>query len=174
MRPSRTLGVFVFAAALTGSAMGADLAVTAPAPTFDWNGFYAGLGVTGSTWWNGGPSVMQGSIDGIVGVNVTSDQFLFGVEGQLSGYVDDTSTRGWIAKGEVRAGYLATENALIYAALEALHFDAGANYAGVGAGLEFAATDNMSVDIEGTYYPWTDNGAWRSAQVSGSLLWHFR
>lgn len=176
MKLSTTISVFAFAVALTGGAYAADLGVYVPAPEpapmFDWNGFYAGLGVTGGAWWNGA-DVTQGSIDGIVGVNVTTEQFLFGIEGQLSGYADNASTTGWLARGSVRAGYLVTNEALLYVALSGLHFDGGANYAGVGGGVEFVVTDNMTIDLEGTYYPWTDNGTWQAATASVSALWHF-
>lgn len=171
MRFGLTIGVAAFAAALTGGAYAADMSSYAGS-TFDWTGFYAGLGVTGGAFTTGPAPSSFASLDAIAGVNVTSGQFLFGAEGQVSWFHDFTFGNGWDAKGEVRAGYLAAENALLYLSVAGVHFDGGANYGGIGGGVEFVATDNITIDVEGNYYPWSNNG-YRMATVSASVLWHF-
>jgi len=158
-------------AMLSTGALAADYS-TYSAATFDWDGFYAGLGITGGAFMTGPAPSNYASIDGIAGVNMTSGAALFGVEGQLSGVNDFTNGWMWSAKGEFRAGYLAAPEALIYGAVAAKAYSGGARYIGLGAGVEFVAVDNMTFDIEGVYYPWSNN-AYDSAEISASALWHF-
>ncbi len=170
MRLRLTVGAIAFSAALAGVACAADMSM--PAPAFDWDGFYAGLGITGGAFTTGPTPSNYAALDAIAGFNITSDRLLFGAEGQVSGYRDFTFGNGWLVKGEMRAGYLASDEALLYSSLAGVHFSGGANYVGIGGGGEFAATDNMSIDVEAIYYPWSNN-AYRMITASGSLLWHF-
>lgn len=140
--------------------------------SFDWDGFYAGLGITGGTFMTGPTPSNFAGIDGIVGVNMTSGDMLIGVEGQVSGFNDFTFGWDWSGKAEIRAGYLASPEAVIYGAVAAKAYAGGARYIGLGAGVEFVAVDNMTIDIEGVYYPWSNN-AYDSAEISASALWHF-
>lgn len=171
MKFGLTVGVVAFAAAFTGGAYAADMAAPM-AVGFDWTGFYAGVGITGGAFTTGPTPSNFASVDAIAGANITNDLLLFGVEGQVSWYHDFTFGSDWYAKGEVRAGYLATDTALLYLSGSGVHFSGGANYGGFGGGVEFAAMDNMTIDIEGNYYPWSNN-AYRLATVSASVLWHF-
>lgn len=172
MRLGRTAASLAFTALLAGGAYAADMGYSTPTAAFDWTGFYAGLGITGGAFTTGPTPSNFAALDAIAGVNIMAGQMVLGAEGQLSGYNDFTFGTDWMAKGEIRAGFLASDQVLIYAALAGAHFGGGANYGGIGGGAEFVATDNMTIDIEGVYYPWSNN-AYNLATASASVLWHF-
>jgi len=143
--------------------------ITSP-NTFDWDGFYAGLGFTGALYETGGVSV--GSIDGVIGVNATSGPLLFGAEGSVSGWRDSTPTSGWGASAEVRGGYLASDQVLFYLSGGAVWIDTPLTYWTLGGGVEFGFADNMSIDVE--YKHWFEStGGTGANAISASLLWHF-
>lgn len=151
----------------TGSALAADAITTPPPPIpqvpvvdysgFDWNGFYAGLGVgaqneiTGNTSW---------ALGGQLGVNAAFDFFVVGAEAGLEGVFDTPDT---YAYGSIlgRAGVLVTNDLLAYGAV-GYGSDFGAatgsgQHVLAGGGLEFAATDDVS--IRGQYlYGWEQSG----------------
>lgn len=175
MRLVRTLGALAVATALSTTAQAADLGTPDPAmayasPAFDWTGFYAGLGVTGGMFNPSGNTV--GSIGVVAGANVQVDSFVLGAEAMFGFYRVSTGSQGWIVNGEVRAGYLLADEVLLYAALAGKGYSAGARYAGIGAGVEFAVTDDISVDFEAVYYPWSNNAS-TQFDVAASVLWHF-
>lgn len=150
----------VAAAAFTGAAAAADLIVAEEpvfveeAAAFDWEGFYVGLfGMAHSD-----------SLFGIgvnAGVNVlAADSFLLGVEGDVAWLSDNT----WIGQVHGRAGFLATEQFLIYA-LAGIGADSvtGA-YVPVGVGVEAAIAENVT--IKGQYeFHWDTDLAADDAHV---------
>lgn len=112
----------IFAAAASaisaGGAMAADVmpimpaptpVVTAPAPSFDWAGPYAGIGASAQfcgrfCWVNAG---------GHVGYNMVFGSVLVGVEGQVA-YWNNLNQDGWLLGATGRVGYV-FGNAVAYA-----------------------------------------------------------
>lgn len=139
----------------------------------DWDGFYAGLGLSGA--YNVNLGERFGFVDGIVGVNAQLEgDFVVGAEVALSGWISDAPAGpGLSASGEVRGGFLVTPDVLLYGSAGAMHFiSGGATYLQVGAGAEFAVADNMSLDLQYKY--WVEMpGVYRDHSLSASLLWHF-
>ena len=147
-----------------------DLPVAPVAGGFDWDGFYAGVGVSGSVW-GGGARSIGGSLS--VGANATFDNFLVGVEGSAHyGYSNATNDWGYVLGLEGRAGYLAAPEVLVYLSGGAAYLDPAPSdwYATVGGGVEFAVTDQMSVDVQYRYL-WASTSSANS--VGASVLWHF-
>jgi outer membrane immunogenic protein len=110
---------------------------------FDWNGFYAGVyGIGQYSALNGG----QYGLGVDLGVNAQFDFFLIGGEVALHGLTNGTVSTAY---GEIlgRAGVMITDDVLLYAAagygmdLTGL----GQSDALLGGGLEFAATDDVSI-----------------------------
>lgn len=152
----------------TGGALAAD-AIGLPPPAlpaapvvdsggFDWNGFYAGVNAgmqneigDNNSW----------TLGGQVGVNAAFDFVLVGAEVAIDGVFDTPDT---YAYGSVlgRAGLLVSNELLAYG-VAGYGSDFGAtngpgNHILAGGGLEFAATDNVS--IRGQYtYGWEQSGA---------------
>jgi len=148
-----------------------DPAYVEPSTGFDWDGFYMGVGLSGSSLSNGIVTDTTGYLDLIAGFNVTSGDMLFGLEGWVGAYSDGTNS-GWSGGAEVRAGYLISPDALLYVSGGAQFYDAGARYATLGAGAEFAATDNLTLDVEYKYWGWSNNG-FTGHSLGLSALWHF-
>ncbi len=83
---------------------------------FDWDGFYAGVGLGGARITSGGGTETLAHLDAIIGVNVTKDEFLLGAELFLGASRDIASgTYGGHGGVEARAGYLIDQDVLIYA-----------------------------------------------------------
>lgn len=160
------LSTTAFGGAFAADAIGVPAPAVPPAPVydagggFDWNGFYAGANVGAQneidldeTNW---------TIGAQAGVNAQFDFFLVGAEVAIDGVFDDDETYAY-GSALARGGVLVTDELLAYGAV-GYGTDFGAD-AGVGdhvlagGGLEFAATDNVSV--RGQYlYGWnTDDGA---------------
>ncbi|GLQ18580.1 outer membrane protein [Maritalea porphyrae] len=158
------------AALISTSAYAAD-PVANPSTGFDWDGFYAGVGVTGTSFSNGGPAETVGFVDAIIGFNVTNDQILFGLEGWIGAYADSSST-GTGGGVEARVGYLANPDMLIYTGVGRYHFDAGGQYTTVGLGAEFVVGDNVTIDTEYKYWGWSNTG-FTGHSIGASANWHF-
>lgn len=172
MRILKTTIVAALAGTMMASAaLAADLLepVTTPDAAVDWNGMYVGVGISGAY----NPAIPESLAFGdfIVGANMQSDNFVFGGEAVLSGYVSDFPDQGWSASGEVRAGMLVAPDTLLYGSLGAIHFGAGANYVQVGGGVEFMVSDQMSLDLEGKYWDQV-GGGYNLYSGSASVLWH--
>lgn len=159
----------------TGGALAAD-AIGLPPPAvpaapvvdyggFDWNGFYAGVnaGAQNETV----PGVTSWTLGAQAGVNATFDFVLVGAEVGIEGVFDTPDT---YAYGTVlgRAGFLVSNELLAYG-LVGYGTDFGAatgsgNHLLAGGGLEFAATDNVT--IRGQYaYGWEQSGAATASDV---------
>ena len=82
---------------------------------------------------------------------------MFGAEAYLSGWVSNLAGPGTSVGGEVRAGFLAKPEVLVYVSGGGMHFiTGGATYGQVGVGVEFAAAEKMTIDIE--YKFWQEMG----------------
>jgi outer membrane immunogenic protein len=140
---------------------------------FDWDGFYAGVGLGGAMVSNGGGTDTLAQLDAIVGVNLTQDSFLVGAEIWLGANRDQSSgTYGGHGGIEARAGYLVDPNVLIYAGLGRLHYESGDQYTTIGLGTEFVVSDEISIDLEYKYLGWSNTGE-TGHNLSASALWHF-
>ena len=158
-----------------------NTAVYSPARAFDWSGFYAGANVGygwGEMTGNGTalPENLKGILGGVqAGYNYDFGGFVLGLEGdiQLSDmkYVQTTPTGstsfGIDAAGSVRAraglpidrfmpfvtGGLAVGNGKIRGDNGGVISEANQTFVGwtVGAGLEYAVTDNVTVKAEYLY-----------------------
>lgn len=154
----------------------------APAPyaaTHDWTGFYAGVvsgfGGARSLTHNFGDAILDMDgvlLGGTIGANWQIDDFVLGAEGDLSwsslnGYANPTTlNENYFGTIRARAGY-AVDDLLVYAtggfATTNLHADTGTamtdtSFYGwtIGAGLEYAITDALSVKGEYLYSKYAD------------------
>ncbi|MEK1894625.1 MAG: outer membrane protein [Rhizobium sp.] len=170
---------------LVGAASAADLVSEPPAapvaqaaPVFTWNGFYVGL-QGGGAWGNGdfsgiGDANLNGGlINGFTGYNWQLDNnIVLGVEGDVSYNWNEETVGGneykFDTTGSVRArvGY-ALDHALFYGAagwtgarghVNTPVGDDDATFSGwtVGAGLDYAFTDNIFGRVE---YRYNDYGS---------------
>jgi outer membrane immunogenic protein len=191
----RSLSLGVAAAALlAGGAQAADLIIpTTPQPIyesagFSWDGLYAGVnlggrfyddGVTGAgVAFDGGSQFLLG---GAVGVNfMVADPILLGLELQ-GNYIfenDDFDDAGQFL-ALARVGAVVTDSVLVYAAggvgVEFNDVDDYGVYA-LGAGVEFAATDSVSVRGEILGIGYFDDGGddfFDEAQATVGVFYHF-
>jgi outer membrane immunogenic protein len=186
----RSLSLGVAAVALLSSgAMAADLIIpTTPQPIyesagFSWDGLYAGVEAGGLFTNDGlGNNVTQGLVGAVVGVNFTvADPIVLGVE--LQGDYVFASNAGnddaglFLALGHV--GAVVTDQVLVYAAggFGATTSNGTSNgvYA-LGAGVDFAVTDNVSVrgEILGLgNFDDTNNDFFDSAKATVGVFYHF-
>jgi len=175
------LGIAASSLMVTGALAHSVPATPAPAPaptynsaTFDWNGFYAGVGITGLAL---SSSTTFGIGDIIAGVNVTSGNALFGLEGWIGGWTSSGKpSSGYDVGFEARLGYLVTPEAVLYlsggGALLTPIGGTGTTYGTIGAGGEFALTDNVSLDLEYKYWVRTGGGVTGNS-LGASLNWGF-
>jgi opacity protein-like surface antigen len=154
----------VAGAALTSATLAADpIVMMDPTPVvenfsgFSWEGVYAGLYVTGQTDDTTPTTDWVFGAGGNVGINFLLDPVLLGVEGDISVLTDNNllpaDTVDWQGQVIARAGVLVTDSVLAYGlAGFGAHSDTAA-YIPVGAGLEVALTDRIS--LKGQYeYHW--------------------
>ncbi|MCW5695449.1 MAG: hypothetical protein KIS96_01810 [Bauldia sp.] len=155
-------------AAMTGSALAADIYVppVAPpapppvAPAFSWAGSYAGP--YAGYWF--GPNVWLAGVT--IGHNFVSGSLVYGVSGRL-GWI---ATSGFDVGLDARAGVAlgSTGRALLYAEAGVAFSPGPGLYIPVGAGLEFAVTNSLSLFAEAKV-PLLAGGV----QVTAGLNWHF-
>ena len=176
----RTIFAATLATLVAGAACAADLPRRgmAPAPyfaakSFSWTGIYAGLnagydfGKTSNSAKGAIGAVRGGSVGGTVGYNHQIQNFVIGAEGDLaaaningSTALDSAKVRS-IGTLRARAGF-AADRALVYAtagyaggqtkiATEVGSGSKWLNGYAIGAGLEYAFTDNISAKAEYLY-----------------------
>ncbi len=169
----------IFATALMS---GSALAHTPPPPptpimpvaiystsVYDWDGFYMGFGISGIAYSDG---FNVGQAEVIAGLNFTSGNLLFGLEGWVGGFKSTFPSSGFQGGAAARVGYLVSPNAVIYVAGGANANNLGFQYATVGAGAEFALTNNLSLDFEYKYWM-SLNSAVTGNGIGASLNWGF-
>jgi outer membrane immunogenic protein len=121
--------------------------VATGASGFDWNGFYAGVFGTAQRGSDSADTQLGAGL--AAGVNAQFDFFLVGGEVTLEGLTDQQVDTAY---GSVvgRAGLVLTDDVLLYAAAGYGH-DLGGSSRGdllLGAGVEFAVTDDVSVNAQ--------------------------
>ncbi len=156
--------------AMGGTAMAADLMAPPPpaaAVTSGWDGLY--IGAQGS--YANDPTGSWVSGDFIVGGNLTvSDSFLLGLEGGLGGYYllggGGTGSEETIA---VRAGFIAGGSTLLYGVVGDQWYNfTGSGSPFIGGGIEFKASDQMSVRVQAVTFGSSD------FQLSTGVFWHMQ
>ncbi len=166
--------VAAFTLMITG-AIAADPVITVepayvePSTGFDWDGFYMGVGISGTAYT---PALTAITGDIIAGFNVTSANMLFGAEGWVGIHSDSSPSTAWGGGLEARVGALVTPDALLYVSGGGQFYDGGGQYGFVGAGAEFAVTNNVSIDLEYKYLGWS-NTIYTGHSLGLSALWHF-
>jgi len=158
------LSTTAFGGAYAADAIGIPAPAIPPAPVyddsgFDWNGFYAG--VNASVENNIDADTTNWALGGQAGVNTTFDFFLVGAEVAIDGVFADPDMYAY-GSALARGGVLITDELLAYGAIGyGTDFGAAAgtgDHILAGGGLEFAATDDVS--IRGQYlYGWGQDAA---------------
>lgn len=144
-------------------------AMTYSTSAYDWDGFYVGVGIEGIAY-SDTFNVVQADI--IAGLNITSGQLLFGLEGWIGGFRSTFPSSGFQGGASARVGYLVSPKAVIYLAGGVNGNDLGFQYATAGGGVEFAITDNLSIDFEYKYWM-SLNSAVTGSGIGASLNWGF-
>lgn len=167
----RTLKIALLAtvatAALSSATFAADLIISEPvvdnAVAFDWEGPYVGLFVLGHS-----AGLFGVGVD--AGVNVAvSDGFLLGLEGDVA-WLSDNS---WMGQVHGRAGFLASDEVLLYG-LAGIGFDSVWDaFIPVGVGAEFAVADNLTLRAQYQYQWDLDNSAQNAHVGKIGFNWHF-
>ncbi|WP_029040026.1 outer membrane protein [Cucumibacter marinus] len=159
------------ALALTGTAMAADAykpimstnTVVFEDPGFVWEGMYYGF--EKGIWLDD-----SFQFNGVVGTNfMLGDNVLAGLEGNL-GFLTDFSD--YVIFGEVdgRLGVLISNDAQIYG-VGSLGYLNSDTYYGVGGGIQFAASDNMSIRLEAQGLGELGSSI-SETRVTAGFLWH--
>lgn len=180
----RSLSLGVAAAALlAGGAQAADLIIpTTPQPIyeaagFDWDGLYAGVNL-GGVFYDGFDARV--SLGAAVGVNfIVADPILLGAEVRADYLFENDD---FLSAGELlalgRIGAVVTDEVLVYAAAGVGtrfgDFDSYGVYA-LGAGVEFAVTDSVTVRGEVLGYGDFEDGDdfFDSAKATVGVFYHF-
>jgi hypothetical protein len=159
----------VAAAAFSTATQAADAIVmtdVAPAPlaaAAGLDGPYAGLFVLGRT----NPGALGVGVD--IGVNISSDPVLFGVEGDAYW----ASSNDWDLQVHGKLGVMASDAAAIYAFSGFGWNSANGSYVPLGVGAEFGVADNMTLAASAEY-DWDIGGPGANAVVGKvGVNWHF-
>lgn len=169
----RTLKIAALAsvalAALSTATLAADPIVMVDTPpvmddvSYGFDGPYAGIFVLGQT----NPGSLGVGLN--LGVNVSSDALVFGVEGDaawVSGGV------GWQAQVVGRLGAAVSDDAMIYGLAGIGANGLNGAYVPVGVGAEFMIADNMSLKAQYEFH-WDLGGGGNSHVGKVGLNWHF-
>ncbi|HWA18152.1 MAG TPA: hypothetical protein VG757_04090 [Devosia sp.] len=176
----KTIAALAFASALalsTGAAIAADApsddfmgdGVVTDDSGFDWDGFF--ITVYGAYAFG---FIDPATGEGIsLGVNMTSDNILYGVTVTAGTFQGGQLDGQFISQGVVRLGVLATDNVVLYG-LAGLGWETyhDAYYIPTGLGVEFGVTDNISLRLQyqANYVP--PENDWASS-LSAGLSWYF-
>jgi outer membrane immunogenic protein len=184
MKQSLTCGLIGLALVLApGAAQAADLIRVPTSGTmevpvheehsFDWSGFYAGVfgGVR-----SGSVSGSQAGVGLQAGVNAQFDFMLVGAEVAVRGLSAAESDLGSTSHGQIlaRAGLVLDDNVLVYAA-SGYGIDLGVPDESeilVGGGLEFAVTEQISLEAE-YLHGFPLEGGNESNQITFGANFHF-
>lgn len=149
---------------LSGPALAADYNSSG----FDWDGFYAGIGASGSAWSNGETVY---SVDGIAGFNIVNDGILFGAEGFFGYVVDSSSLTGTEGGVNARLGYLVSNDAVAYITGGGAYMSLPNDWhATIGAGIEFAVSENATMDFK--FEHWRGS-SFTANRLDASINWYF-
>ncbi len=165
-------------AALTGIAMTAGALAADPvtdyatevAPAysangFDWNRYYIGLNSsyigTGTNYWG---------IGGVMGINIQDGAIVYGGELEASARVANGNISGGLFQATARAGYLLSDDMLVYA-IAGGGSNNGTGIGLVGAGVEFAVVQDVTVGAEYNYL--FDGSGYVGHEVDGKVRWYF-
>ncbi len=179
-------GVALAALFVAAPASAADVPVrgpvykAAPAPVFNWTGFYFG-GHLGYGWGDVGAADVDGFLGGLqVGYNwQLSPNFVFGVEADISGTDMNNPAPAhvdYLGTLRARIGYT-WDRTMLYgtgglawnrAAVGGVH-DTDTGYA-LGLGVEWAFAPNWSTKIEYMYYAFDNNAAFAGADFDASTI----
>jgi len=132
---------------------------------FDWNGFYVGLNNayvnTGSAEWG---------IGGVAGLNVQDGAIVYGAEVEANGLVAGGVYTGSLFEATARAGYLVSDDVLVYGVAGG-GLNKGTGVALVGAGMEFAVTQEVTLGAEYNYL--FNSGGSVGHEIDGKIRWYF-
>lgn len=169
----RSLKIALFAAAATAAlstaALAADLIMDVPDQpmvvdnSFTWDGAYFGAFVTGQSV----PSTLGLGV--VVGANGTTDSLLFGAELEAN-WLSDSS---WTAQIDGRLGVFVADSAVLYGFGGIGTHSVNGTFVPVGAGIEFALADNLSLKTEYQFNWDLSSAAQDSHVVKAGLNWHF-
>lgn len=177
----KTLVALAFASAVVlgaAPALSADLlsddmmgdGVVADDSGFDWDGFFA----TVYTAYVFSDSFSSSTGVGFsVGGNMTDGNFLYGGTATVGALFGGQADGEYNAQGVVRAGYLISDNVLLYG-LAGLGWETenDAWYIPTGVGAEFGFADNLSLRLQYQANYITAQDVW-SGSVSAGLSWYF-
>lgn len=180
MRYLNSIAVAAFAVLLPAGGAAAADAIAIPLSTeeamptheqggFDWGGFYAGI--YGAL--DVGPTDLERGIGVQAGVNAQIDFYLVGAEVAVTGMAGSVGDSSY---GQIlgRAGLVATDNALVYAA-GGYGIDLGTPSEQdilLGGGVEFAVTDSVSLRAQ-YLHGFPLDGADSGDQITFGANFHF-
>lgn len=172
MRVVSGIALAIAVVVVTGSAaLAADL-MAPPAPaaamTSDWTGGY--IGASGTYLRVEGTGESLAEANAVFGADFQTGMFLVG--GRLEvGYAHDLTfpMNSWTVTLQGRAGFVVSDNVLLYGAVGAERYLSGLTHELVGLGAEFKTADNLALDLEYRHY--VDTGSPAADAVTASLLW---
>lgn len=132
---------------------------------FDWNGFYVGLNNayvnTGGAEWG---------IGGVAGINIQDGAMVYGAELEANALVAGGVVTGGLYEATARAGYLVSDDVLVYG-VGGGGYDTGVGVGLVGAGMEFALTQEVTLGAEYNYL--FNSGGTVGHEIDGKIRWYF-
>jgi len=135
------------------------------ASAFDWNGFYLGLN---NAYVNSGGA--EWGIGGVAGFNVQDGAMVYGAELEANALVAGGVVTGGLYQATARAGYLVSDDVLVYG-VGGAGYDTGVGHGLVGAGMEFALTQEVTLGAEYNYL--FNTGGTVGHEIDGKVRWYF-